>query len=124
MLDVGKPCTQTSAGAPGVPQRLAKTLTSWPPFAGVDDRQGTAVPPSCQSAKMSIPSTYEMFRFFGAWYPTYSPAGHVDMRGKVMGGKHRARSSRTNVVIGSIAASVGVSSVLSAAIVELVAPEN
>lgn len=40
-----------------------------------------------------------------------------------MSGKHRARSSRSNLVIGSIAASVGVSSVLAAAIVELVSPE-
>jgi hypothetical protein len=40
-----------------------------------------------------------------------------------MSGRHRARASKSNVVIGSIAASVGVSSVLAAAIVELVAPE-
>jgi hypothetical protein len=40
-----------------------------------------------------------------------------------MSGRHRARSSRSNFVIGSIAASVGVSSVLAAAIVELVTPE-
>jgi hypothetical protein len=40
-----------------------------------------------------------------------------------MSGKHRARYSRSNLVIGSIAASVGVSSVLAAAIVELVSPE-
>ncbi len=40
-----------------------------------------------------------------------------------MSGRHRTRSSRSNVVIGSIAASVGVSSVLAAAIVELVTPE-
>jgi hypothetical protein len=40
-----------------------------------------------------------------------------------MSGKHRVRTSRSNLVIGSIAASVGVSSVLAAAIVELVAPE-
>jgi hypothetical protein len=40
-----------------------------------------------------------------------------------MSGKHRARTSRSNLVIGSIAASVGVSSVLAAAIVELVSPE-
>jgi len=40
-----------------------------------------------------------------------------------MSGRHRTRSSRSNVVIGSIAASVGVSSVLAAAIVELVTPD-
>ena len=40
-----------------------------------------------------------------------------------MGGRHRAKSSRSNLVVGSIAASVGVSSVLAAAIVELVASE-
>jgi hypothetical protein len=40
-----------------------------------------------------------------------------------MSGKHRTRTSRSNLVIGSIAASVGVSSVLAAAIVELVSPE-
>ena len=39
-----------------------------------------------------------------------------------MSGKHRARSSRSNLIVGSIAASVGVSSVLAAAIVELVDP--
>ncbi len=41
-----------------------------------------------------------------------------------MSGRHRAKASRSNLVIGSIAASVGVSSVLAAAIVELVAPES
>lgn len=40
-----------------------------------------------------------------------------------MSGKHRARSCRSNLVIGSIAASVGVSSVLAAAIVEIASPE-
>jgi hypothetical protein len=40
-----------------------------------------------------------------------------------MSGKHRAKVSRSNLVVGSIAASVGVSSVLAAAIVELVSPE-
>ena len=40
-----------------------------------------------------------------------------------MSGRHRAKASRSNIVIGSIAASVGVSSVLAAAIVELVSPE-
>src|SRR3954465_8703951 len=40
-----------------------------------------------------------------------------------MSGKHRAKVSRSNLVIGSIAASVGVSSVLAAAIVELVSPD-
>ncbi len=40
-----------------------------------------------------------------------------------MSGRHRAKSSRSNLVIGSIAASVSVSSVLAAAIVELVSPE-
>lgn len=41
-----------------------------------------------------------------------------------MSGRHRARSSRSNLLIGSIAASVGVSSVLAAAIVELVSPDT
>jgi hypothetical protein len=40
-----------------------------------------------------------------------------------MSGRHRAKLSRSNLVVGSIAASVGVSSVLAAAIVELVSPE-
>jgi opacity protein-like surface antigen len=40
-----------------------------------------------------------------------------------MSGRHRARSSKSNLVIGSIAASVGVSSVLAAAVVELVSPQ-
>jgi hypothetical protein len=40
-----------------------------------------------------------------------------------MSGRHRVKTSRSNLVIGSIAASVGVSSVLAAAIVELVTPE-
>ena len=40
-----------------------------------------------------------------------------------MSGRHRLRYSKSNLVIGSIAASVGVSSVLAAAIVELVSPE-
>ena len=40
-----------------------------------------------------------------------------------MSGRHRARTTRSNLVIGSIAASVGVSSVLAAAIVELVSPD-
>jgi hypothetical protein len=40
-----------------------------------------------------------------------------------MSGRHRTRSSKSNLVVGSIAASVGVSSVLAAAVVELVAPE-
>jgi hypothetical protein len=41
-----------------------------------------------------------------------------------MSGKHRAKISRSNLVIGSIAASVGVSSVLAATIVELVSPQS
>lgn len=41
-----------------------------------------------------------------------------------MSGRHRTKPSRSNVVIGSIAASVGVSSVLAAAIVEAVAPDE
>lgn len=40
-----------------------------------------------------------------------------------MSGRHRLPRSKSNLVIGSIAASVGVSSVLAAAIVELVSPE-
>ena len=41
-----------------------------------------------------------------------------------MSARHRARTSRSNLVIGSIVASVGVSSVLAAAIVEIVSPES
>ena len=41
-----------------------------------------------------------------------------------MSGRHRVRTSRSNLVIGSIAASVGVSSVLAAAIVEMVSPDR
>lgn len=41
-----------------------------------------------------------------------------------MSGRHRAGPSKSNLVIGSIAASVGVSSVLAAAIVELVSPDG
>ena len=40
-----------------------------------------------------------------------------------MSGRHRLHHSKSNLVIGSIAASVGVSSVLAAAIVELSSPE-
>ena len=40
-----------------------------------------------------------------------------------MSGKHRTKTSRSNLIIGSMAASVGVSSVLAAAIVELVSPD-
>jgi xanthine/uracil/vitamin C permease (AzgA family) len=40
-----------------------------------------------------------------------------------MSGKHRVRTSKSNLIVGSIAASVGVSSVLAAAIVELVEPD-
>jgi len=41
-----------------------------------------------------------------------------------MSGRHRARPSKSNLLIGSITVSVGVSSVLAAAIVELVAPDE
>src|ERR1700756_3208231 len=54
MLAVGKPCTHTSAGAPGVPQRRVKTATSASSFAAVDDRHWISVPPLRQSSKMSI----------------------------------------------------------------------
>jgi hypothetical protein len=40
-----------------------------------------------------------------------------------MSGRHRLPHSKSNLVIGTIAASVGVSSVLAAAVVELVSPE-
>lgn len=40
-----------------------------------------------------------------------------------MSGRHRTKPSRSNLLVGSIAASVGVSSVLAATIVELVAPD-
>lgn len=40
-----------------------------------------------------------------------------------MSGRHRTKSSRSNLIVGSVAASVGVSSVLAAAVVELVSPE-
>src|SRR5271166_2438900 len=53
MLDVGKPCTSTSAGAPGVPHRRLNTVTSCPSLAAVVDRQRSSVPPFCHSAKMS-----------------------------------------------------------------------
>ena len=56
MLAVGKPCTQTNAGAPGVPQRRVKTLTSpsASAFAAVVDRQWISVPPLRHSSKMAI----------------------------------------------------------------------
>jgi hypothetical protein len=54
MLAVGKPCTHTNGGAPGVPARRVKTVTSAPSFAAVDDRQWIWVPPLRQSSKMSI----------------------------------------------------------------------
>ena len=41
-----------------------------------------------------------------------------------MSGRHRTKTSRSNLVIGSIAASVGLSSVLAATIVELVTPDQ
>jgi hypothetical protein len=40
-----------------------------------------------------------------------------------MSGRHRTRAPKSNLLIGSIAASVGVSSVLAAAIIEMVSPE-
>ena len=40
-----------------------------------------------------------------------------------MSGRHRLTQSKSNLIVGSIAASVGIPSVLSAAIVELVSPE-
>ena len=40
-----------------------------------------------------------------------------------MSGRHRTRAAKSNLLIGSIAASVGVSSVLAAAIVDMVSPE-
>jgi hypothetical protein len=40
-----------------------------------------------------------------------------------MSGRHRTKAAKSNLLIGSIAASVGVSSVLAAAIVEMVSPE-
>src|ERR1700758_2485890 len=55
MLDVGKPCTSTSAGAPGVPQRRLNTATSRPSLAAVVERQRSSVPPACPSVKMSKP---------------------------------------------------------------------
>jgi hypothetical protein len=45
MLDVGKPWMQTSAGAPGVPHRRLKTLTSAALLAAVDDGQRISDPP-------------------------------------------------------------------------------
>src|ERR1700756_1860454 len=53
MLDVGKPCTSTSAGFPGVPQRRLNTATSRPSLAAVVERQRSSVPPDCHSVKMS-----------------------------------------------------------------------
>jgi hypothetical protein len=54
MLAVGKPCTHTNAGAPGVPQRRLKTVTSTSSLAAVDDRHWISVAPLCHSSKMSI----------------------------------------------------------------------
>jgi hypothetical protein len=54
MLAVGKPCTQTNAGAPGVPHRRVNTVTSAPEFAAVVDRQWISVPPLRHSSKMAI----------------------------------------------------------------------
>src|ERR1700739_1567482 len=53
MLDVGKPCTRTSAGAPGVPQRRLNTVTSFPSLPAVVERHRSSVLPFCHSAKMS-----------------------------------------------------------------------
>src|SRR5246127_374782 len=53
MLDVGKPCTRTSAGAPGVPQRRLNTVTSCPSLPAVVERHRSSVLPFCHSAKMS-----------------------------------------------------------------------
>src|ERR1700756_5713320 len=58
MLDVGKPCTSTNAGAPGVPQRRLNTAISCPLLAAVVDRQRSSVAPFCHSAKMSKPPAY------------------------------------------------------------------
>ena len=55
MLDVGKPCTSTNGGAPGVPRRRLKIATSRPSLAAVVDRQRSSAPPFCHSAKMSKP---------------------------------------------------------------------
>src|SRR6202022_4319306 len=55
MPDVGKPGTQTSAGARGVPHRRLKTLTSVPLLAAVDDGQRISDPSLRHSSKMSIP---------------------------------------------------------------------
>lgn len=41
-----------------------------------------------------------------------------------MSGRHRARTHTSHLIIGSLSAAVGISSVLSAAIVELVMPEQ
>src|SRR5690349_1530214 len=57
MLDVGKPCTHTSAGAPGVPQRRENTVTSRPPLVAVVDAQRSSVPPLRHSSKMSTPES-------------------------------------------------------------------
>src|SRR3954463_13706148 len=53
MLDVGKPCTHTSAGAPGVPVRRTNTVTSAPSLASVVERHTNDVAPSRQSARIS-----------------------------------------------------------------------
>src|ERR1700741_5213417 len=53
MLDVGKPCTRTSAVAPGVPQRRLNTVTSCPSLPAGVERHRSSVLPFCHSAKMS-----------------------------------------------------------------------
>src|ERR1700756_4513879 len=69
MLDVGKPCTNTSAGAPRVPQRRLNTVTSCPSLAAVVDRQRSSVPPFCHSAKMSkLPASQR-----GSWFDNHVP---------------------------------------------------
>src|SRR5262245_32305690 len=65
MLDVGKPCTHTSAGAPGVPQRRENTVTSRPLLAAVVDSQRSRVPPLRQSSKMSTRRAYVPVHFGG-----------------------------------------------------------
>ena len=57
MLAVGKPCTSTRGGAPGVPHRRVNTATSRPPLASVVDRHRSSVPPVRHSSTIWEPVT-------------------------------------------------------------------
>src|SRR5271167_2432507 len=91
MLDVGKPWTSTNGGAPGVPHRRLKMLTSCPPLAAVVDRQRSSVASRCHSAKMSKPPAYVVQHLPGrSGWPRF-PAGHGSQRS----GEYRSHSGRS-----------------------------